>query len=231
MFDVEVVDGVARISFSGRVGSMFTEVVELARGITEDDNVRAVLVSGWSVPLDRQPEPVTGPTVAAALLRREEEARAMMRSWSSLDKPVVAAVDADSRVPTFILMADIVVAEDQVSFWDFHVPNGVMSATQPFLWPLSAGLAKARRYILTGDKISAAEAERIGLIAEVVETGQSYARAMEYASKLAGYRPETLQLTKRALNQWQQPLLTPVFEHALAMEFLTMPESIGGHSW
>jgi enoyl-CoA hydratase len=210
---------------------MFNEIVQLANEITGDKDVRSVLISGWSIPRDGESEQTVEPTIEARLLRREEEARAMMRAWFALDKPVVAAVDADSNTPTFILMADIVVAERHVHFWDFHVPNGIASATQPFLWPGSSGLAKARRYILTGDKLSANEAERIGLIAEVVDTGKSLERGMEYAVKLASYRPETLQLTKRALNQWQQPALTPIFEHALAMEFLTMPESVGGHAW
>ncbi|HEY3736581.1 MAG TPA: enoyl-CoA hydratase-related protein, partial [Jatrophihabitans sp.] len=190
-----------------------------------------VLFSGWSSPRqDAASTPGDEPT-ADLLLRREEGARAMMRAWLDLEKPVVAAVEATPPVPTLPLMADIVVAERHVEFWDLHVPAGLASATQPFLWPMSTGLAIARRYILTGDRMSAEEAARAGLIAEVVDTGASYERGMEFAQKLASFRPETLKLTKRALNQWQRPMLAPVYEHTLALEFLTMPSQFGGQRW
>jgi enoyl-CoA hydratase len=90
---------------------------------------------------------------------------------------------------------------------------------------MSSGLAKAKRYILTGDSVSAEEAEQFGLIAEVVDTGKSYERAVEHAVKLASFSPPAVQLTKRALNNWQRTAFTQVFEHALALELMMMPEA------
>jgi enoyl-CoA hydratase len=83
---------------------------------------------------------------------------------------------------------------------------------------------KAKKYILTGEKLSAEEAERIGLITEVVETGESLQRATEIAERLASLHPEAVQATKRLLNQWLKTAITPVFEHGLALEFMLFPE-------
>jgi enoyl-CoA hydratase len=226
MLDVHVAAGIAKVTLNGRRGSLQREVSDLARALGRASDVRSVVFSGWSTPTDPLPTPAPVPP---SVYERQEDARAMMRDWFDLDKPVIAAVDADSSVPTLILMADIVVAEAHVRFSDMHTPNGIVSATQPFLWPLSSGLAKAKRYILTGDPITADEAERIGLIAEVVPTGQSLNRAMQYAERLAAMRPAAVELTKRSLNQWQRAMFAPVFEPTLALELMTLPVEKGGN--
>jgi enoyl-CoA hydratase len=229
MFDVKVEDGVALVTHSGEDGRHHEEIGDLAIELAKDDAVRSVLFSGWETSATSRAKRVarTATTEMGALLEQHDEARRMVKSWLELDKPVVAAVEADMiNVPTYILMTDIVVAERHVRFSDVHVPLGVVSATQPFLWPLSSGLAKAKRYILTGDSVSAEEAEKFGLIAEVVDTGKSYERALEHAQKLASFTPHAVQLTKRALNNWQRAAFTPVFEHALALELMTLPEAI-----
>ena len=87
---------------------------------------------------------------------------------------------------------------------------------------------KAKRYVLTGEWIDALEAERIGLVSEVVETGSSLDRATEYATTLAALRPETLQLTKRAFNRFLRQGLLDVFDEAVALEFLAWPDRYGG---
>jgi enoyl-CoA hydratase len=226
MFDVKIEDGVALITHTGKHGRHHEEIGDLAIELARDDAVRSVLFSGTAPTGGPRPTARTAKTAEGALLEQHEEARRMVKSWLDLDKPVVAAVDADMvNVPTYILMTDIVVAERHVRFSDIHVPRGIVSATQPFLWPMSSGLAKARRFILTGDSVSAEEAEQFGLIAEVVDTGKSYERAREYAAKLASFSPHAVQLTKRAMNNWQRAAFTLVFENALALEFMMMPEA------
>jgi hypothetical protein len=61
------------------------------------------------------------------------------------DKPMVTALAWSSDVLTLPLPTDIVIAEKQVVFDDHHVPLGTVSATQPLLWPLAAGLMRAKR--------------------------------------------------------------------------------------
>jgi enoyl-CoA hydratase len=122
------------------------------------------------------------------------------------------------------MFSDMVFAERQVTFRDAHVLGGVVSATGPFQWPPSIGLMRAKRYLLTGDEFSAEKAAEIGLVSEVVDTGTSLQHATAMAKQLSALRPEAVQGTKRALNQWLRQGFGPVFQHALSFEFMRFPE-------
>ena len=80
------------------------------------------------------------------------------------------------------------------------------------------------RYLLTGDPFSAEEAERMGLVNEVVDTGRSLERATQFATHLASLSPAAIQGTKRALNRWMKQSFGPIFEHALSLEFMRFPK-------
>jgi enoyl-CoA hydratase/carnithine racemase len=154
-----------------------------------------------------------------------DRSRDFMGAWVSFPKPTIMAVNGPARGLglTFALLGDIIVLERHVTILDSHVGGGIAAATGPWLWPLSTGLGRAKRHLLTGDELTAEQAEEIGLVTEVVDPGSSLARATEYATRLAGLRPEAVQATKRALNQW---LLTPfreTIESGLALEFMTFP--------
>ncbi len=189
--------------------------------VAADDQARVLVIHGWGNALIDRPKVFEDFVPFEYYSRAAREPVPMMLDFP---KPVVTALDGSPDVPTIPLCTDVVVAERHVVFDDHHVPLGVVSATQPLLWPLSAGLMKAKKYILTGEKLSAEEAERIGLITEVVDTGESLRRATEIAERLASLRPEAVQATKRLLNQWLKTAMTPVFEHGLALEFMLFPE-------
>ena len=135
-------------------------------------------------------------------------------------KPVVTALNGSvaGGVLTSVLLTDVVVAERHVRLRDVHVNAGLVSATGPMLWPMSTGILRAKRWLLTGDWIDADEAERIGLVTEVVERGASLDRALDYARHFAALRPESLWLTKRAINNWLLAHVDDVFSPAYAAE-------------
>jgi enoyl-CoA hydratase/carnithine racemase len=189
--------------------------------VAADGQARVLVIYGWGNPPIDRPKVFENFDPYEYYSRAAREPVPMMLDFP---KPVVTALDGPPDVPTIPLCTDIVIAERHVVLDDHHIPLNVVSATQPLLWPLSAGLMKAKKYILTGEKLSAEEAERIGLITEVVDTGESLRRATEIAKRLASLRPEAVQATKRLLNQWLKTALSPVFEHGLALEFMLFPE-------
>ena len=63
---------------------------------------------------------------------------------------------------------------------------------------------------------------RTGVVAGL--NSESRDAAMRYARHFASMRPETLQATKRALNQWLHLFRSTVYEPALMMEFMTFPK-------
>jgi enoyl-CoA hydratase len=146
----------------------------------------------------------------------------------NLDTPLVVALNgtASGSGLTLAMFGDIVIAEEHVQFSDAHVNGGVVTATGSFLWPPSIGLLRAKRYLLTGDAFSANDAERWGLVTEVVPRGASFDRALEFARRFASMPASGVQGTKRALNTWLKVAFGPVFQHALSLEFMSFPAEL-----
>ena len=65
----------------------------------------------------------------------------------------------------------------------------------------------------------------MGLVTEVVEVGTARAWAIRSVCHMASLRSETLQATKRILNNWLRAFQATVYEQGLAVEFMTFPAS------
>jgi enoyl-CoA hydratase len=120
-----------------------------------------------------------------------------------LTKPLIAAVEGYAVAGgTEILQAtDIRVAGESAIF-------GVVEVTRA-LFPLGGSTVRLRRQIaytkamellLTGDTISAAEAERIGLIGRVVDDGKALETALAIGERIARNGPLAVQAVKRSVQ-------------------------------
>jgi enoyl-CoA hydratase len=151
----------------------------------------------------------------------------LVRAHLDLDKPIIAAINgrAMGAGATFALLCDYIIMERQAQLSDGHLMGALTAGDGgALIWPLAVGLTRAKRYLLTGDWITAEEAERIGLVTEVVETGDALPRAIEVATRLAGAPQVPLRFTKRALNLWLWQGL-PIFEQSLALEAISIARS------
>ena len=83
------------------------------------------------------------------------------------------------------------------------------------------GPARAKQYLLTGDPLSAAEAERIGLVNQVVPDDELDAEALAFAHRLAALPPLAVQHTKAAVNNWMKETAMASFDLATASEIST----------
>ena len=156
--------------------------------------------------------------------RLMEDVRLLVQGHVELEKPVVSALNgpAGGGPLAFALLADVVIAERHVTLSDMHVAAAVAAGDGGVLiWPLAMGLLRAKRYLLTGDALSAEEAQRLGLVSEVVDPGASFERAMVYARRFAAGPRQALRHTKRALNQWMR-LGMSAFDLSWAGEALTL---------
>ena len=129
--------------------------------------------------------------------------KALLRNHR-LTKPLIAAVEGYAVAGgTEILQAtDIRVAGASAKF-------GVVEVTRA-LFPVGGstvrlrrqiGYTKAMELLLTGDTISAEEAERIGLIGRVVPDGEALATAMQIAERIAANGPLAVQAIKRSVQE------------------------------
>ncbi|MPZ60574.1 MAG: enoyl-CoA hydratase [Propionibacteriales bacterium] len=148
----------------------------------------------------------------------------LVRAHIDLDKPIVAAINgpAFGAGAAFGLLCDFIVMEQQARISDGHL-RGALAAGDGgvLIWPLAVGMVKAKQYLLTADWVTADEAERLGLVTEVVEEGESLARATEIAERLAKAPQVALRYTKRALHHWLRQAW-PIFDHSLSLEAITM---------
>ncbi|HEY3163355.1 MAG TPA: enoyl-CoA hydratase-related protein, partial [Candidatus Limnocylindrales bacterium] len=75
--------------------------------------------------------------------------------------------------------------------------------------PRVVGPARAKEMILTGRVLSAEEAERIGLVTEVVPAGRAVARATEIGEEIATFGPRAVREAKRLIDAaWARDLET-----------------------
>ena len=122
----------------------------------------------------------------------------------SLKKPVVAAVNgvAAGAGANIALACDIVVATESASFIQAFSKIGLIpdSAGTYFL-PRLIGLQKASALIMLGDKVTAAEAERMNMIYKVFPDDEFATASWAVAKQLAAMPTLALALSKQALNE------------------------------
>jgi enoyl-CoA hydratase len=80
-------------------------------------------------------------------------------------------------------------------------------------------MAKAKYYLLTCEKLTGEEAERIGLVSLCVDDEKLLDTAREIARGLARGAQDAIALTKHSLNNWYR-MAGPIFEASLGYEFV-----------
>src|ERR671924_709868 len=116
------------------------------------------------------------------------EARKIIVDLLEVQQPIIAAVNgpATGLGATLALFSDVIFAADNARIGDPHVRVGVVAGDGgAVIWPWLVGAARAKEFLLTGDLLTAAEAERIGLINRVVPAGQAYTEGLALAKRLA----------------------------------------------
>jgi len=140
-------------------------------------------------------------------------------------KPAIAAVDGWCLAGgvELALWCDLRIATPQSTFGLFERRWGVPlvdGGTQRL--PRIVGMGRALELILTGRPVEAEEAQRIGLVNEVVEPGEHLQRALELAERIAAFPQETMLADRRAaIEGFGLPLADGIaLEHRLGRETL-----------
>jgi len=168
----------------------------------------------------------------AHVKRTMDSDAAIVRGLVRSTKPIVSAINgvAVGAGLAVALLADISIAGESARLIDGHTKLGVVAGDHAALyWPLTIGLAKTKKFLLTCETISGVEAERIGLVSDCVPDDQLMAEARKVAEKLANGSQWAIQGTKRVLNTWMEQNM-PIFEHSLGLEFASffLPDASEG---
>ena len=208
----EVKEGVATITlnrpeklnaFNREMALAFQEKLDACK---EDKDVRCVVITGagkaFSAGQDLQevadPE---GPGMRRIL---NEQFNPIIIRIRELKKPVVAAVNgiaagAGANIP---LCCDIIVAARSASFIQAFSKLGLIpDSGGSFFLPRLIGWQKASALMMLGERISADEAERMGMLYKTFDDEQFPEEVRKIAHKLAGMATVGLAYTKKAL-QW-----------------------------
>lgn len=150
------------------------------------------------------------------------------------NKPIVSAINgvAVGAGTVAALLADIAIVAEDARIGDGHVRLGVAAGDHAaIIWPLLAGMAKARYYLLTGEMVTGAEAERLGMVAKALPREEVLDEALRVADVLATGAQQAIQLTKRSLNNWLRSA-GPTFDQSAAYEMLTFmgPDVVEGYT-
>jgi 2-(1,2-epoxy-1,2-dihydrophenyl)acetyl-CoA isomerase len=133
----------------------------------------------------------------------------------NLPKPVIAAVNgvAAGAGANIALCCDIVVAAEQASFIQAFSKIGLIpDSGGTFTLPKLIGFQKASALMMTGDKVTATDAEKMGMIYKVFSNETFEAESKKLATTLSQMPTKALAYTKHALNNaatnsWEQQLL------------------------
>ncbi len=123
-----------------------------------------------------------------------------MKLWYA-KKPTIAAVQGwcIGGGTDMVLCADLIVAGEGARFG--YPPSRVWGTPTTAMWVYRMGLEQAKRYMLTGDEISARKAAEIGLILEAVPDAELQAHALALAKRMARVPTSQLVMLKLLCNQ------------------------------
>ena len=200
-------------SFTGELHAELLAALEAAAG---DADVRCVVLTGagrafcagqdLSDPLAAPPSaPDAPPTDLSVILDRFYAP--LLARLRSLPVPVVAAVNgvAAGAGASLALACDIVVATRSASFIQAFSKIGLVPDTGgTWFLPRLVGRPRALGLAMLGDRLPAADAERIGLIWQCVDDTAFAAEVAALAARLAAMPVRALVATRQAIDRAQQ---------------------------
>lgn len=202
------------------------EFARLFRDLREEREARAIVLTGSKQAFCAGGDP--GMLMKMRDLRLLNQARyeAKQMMWDLLDVelPIVAAINGDavSLGASIALFSDVIFMAKDAVLQDPHVLIGLVAGDGgAIVWPMTVGPAVAKRYLLTGDPLSAEEALRLGLVTHVSTADQVLADATAFAERLAAGAPLAVRYTKQAVNRVIKSVMGDAFEAGLGHELVT----------
>ena len=194
-----------------------------------NDEVRAIVLTGNGKAFcaGQDLKEVTSPELNPGFKKiLDEHYNPIIKRIRTIEKPILSAVNgvAAGAGANIALACDIVVANEQASFIQaFSLIGLIPDSGGTFFLPRLIGFQKASALTMLGDKISAIEAENMGMIYKSVPSEEFENTIQKLALKLANMPTRALALIKKSLNQ----SLTNDLESQMALESKYQIEAAG----
>jgi enoyl-CoA hydratase len=142
----------------------------------------------------------------------------LFRTIGELGKPTLCAANGHVLAGALglALACDLILAREDVRFGTPEINVGVFPFMIMALIYRNVGRKKTNELLLLGEQISAAEAERIGIVNRVVPAGEFDAAVQDWASRLAAKSPLLVRLGKDAMYRQQDMAFADALEYLQA---------------
>ncbi|HEX7132185.1 MAG TPA: enoyl-CoA hydratase/isomerase family protein [Iamia sp.] len=224
-------DGAVRIvtldqpdSLNAITEDLLAQLVDLWADVEDDEGCRAIVLTGAGRAFS------AGGSYEEFELRRVDLAarrrslrmgRRLAQHMLDVAVPVVAAVNgpAVGLGCTMTTLCDVVFMAEDAFLADTHVSVALVAGDGGAVtWPAHTSLLRAKQYLLTGDRLGAAEAVAIGLANFVVPADRLLPDAVAFAQRLAAQPAQAVQETKALLNQHLRANAVRALGYGLAAE-------------
>ncbi|MCV7356024.1 enoyl-CoA hydratase/isomerase family protein [Mycolicibacterium fluoranthenivorans] len=205
--------------------SMIDDLVRLLGAAAHDDALRAIALTGagdhfcagadWVATNTDGKRPRTGDLVR----RIPHTANRLVELIATIQLPVVCAVRgwAVGLGCNLALAADFTLADTAATLWEPFVQRGFSpDSGATWLLPRLAGVARAKRMLLLGEKVTGADAADWGLIHAAVPADELTAAADELVARLAAGPTVAIGLAKQAIAYGQSATLSQSMNQELS---------------
>ncbi len=213
---------------------VYREMGDVLEAMDEHDEVRSVVITGEGRAFcsGGDVEDIIGELFARdmkGLLAFTRLTGRLISNIRTLRRPVVAAVNgvAVGAGAVIALACDFRVASDTAKFAFLFPKVGLCGADMGagFLLPRVVGLARASELLFLGDKVDAAQAERIGLVNKVVPQAECLSAATALAERLASGPAFAHTMTKQMLESEYAMSLDQAIEAEAQAQAICMQHS------
>ena len=198
------------------------ELSQVFADIAQDKETRAVVLTGAGSAFCAGGDLKHGLSMNRELTdAMVEEGRKIILDILEVPQPIVAAVNgyAMGLGSTLALFSDIVVASERAVFADTHVIAGYVAGDGgAAIWPLLVGINNAKEFLMTGDRLTAAEAKDLGLIRHVVAADVLLDEAHKFAHRLANGPRMAIEGTKLTINRLLRQAVDATLDYGLQKE-------------
>lgn len=202
-------------------GTLHHELTRLPREFDADTEAKALVITGAGRGFCAGGDFQAGGFETGNDLAVIDAGRMIVDHILECRKPIISAVNgyAMGLGASLALLCDVVIAARSAVIADTHILMGAGAGDGgQVIWPLLMGVNRAKYFLMTGDRLDAEEAERLGLVNFVVDDDKVVDRAIEIAVRLTALSPSAVMASKVPINNWIRIQSAQILPLSLAME-------------
>ena len=204
-------------SFNREMAFLMQETLDIC---ANDNNIRAIIITGNGKAFCAGQDigEITNPELNPGFRKiLDDHYNPIIKKIRSIEKPIIGAINgvAAGAGANIALACDIVLASENASFIQAFSKIGLIpDSAGTFFLPRLIGMQKATALMMLGDKVTAQEAENLGMIYKYFPADIFENEVLKMATTLANMPTKALGLTKKLMNQ----SLTNNLEQQLQLE-------------